>query len=304
MDTGTGMTAEQMEQIFEPFEQVGEGRRRPEGTGLGLTISRQLVELMDGQLQVTSELGQGSTFWFEAAFPVVKVDSAKALSAQREITGYAGERQHILVVDDRADIRMMLLNLLEPLGFTITLAENGRTGLEKAQQERPDLILMDLVMPVMNGFEAVSTLRQMPGFDNVPIVAISASAHSLDDVESRKVGCNAFLAKPIAAQKLFDLLESYLPIEWLSEEIPAEPEKAAPVPDTELVAPPREELEIVYELAMVGKMRRIREHADQLETQDPTYAPFARRLRELVRDFDDARILKLVQHYMEEEHES
>ncbi len=303
-DSGVGMTAEQVETIFEPFEQVGAVERRTEGTGLGLTISRQLVELMGGKVQVTSELGQGSTFWFEAAFPVVEVDSAKAVSAQREITGYTGERRHILVVDDRADIRMMLLNLLEPLGFRVTLAENGQQALDKAHETPPDFIFIDLVMPVMNGFEAVNILRRTPAFKHVPIVAISASVYSLDEVESRKVGCDGFLAKPIDTQKLFGLLAAHLSIEWLSEEAALESDQAVPLSDAELVPPPRENLEMVYEFAMLGRMSRIREQANHIEALNHAYAPFAQRLRELVKNFDDVRIVKLVQYYLEKHHES
>jgi CheY-like chemotaxis protein len=299
-DTGVGITPEQVEKIFEPFEQVGETARRTEGTGLGLAISRQLVELMGGTLEVKSESGKGSTFWFEAAFPVIKGELEKEALVRREIMGYAGEPQHILAVDDRAEVRLMLLNLLEPLGFAVTLAENGQEAMARAQEIQPDFILMDLVMPVMNGFEAVKAVRQIPELKDVPIIAISASAYGMDQKQSRAVGCDAFLAKPIETQKLFELLETHLPIEWVYKEIPGEEETALSQPESELVPPPQEELEVLYELAILGRMRRIREQADHLEELDERYIPFARRLREFARRFDDKQIIELVQQYMKE----
>ncbi len=131
-DTGVGMTAEQMEQIFELFKQVGDTAQRAKGTGLGLAISRQLVELMGGTMQVTSQPGLGSTFWFEAAFPVVAGNVVAASEPSRIITGYEAERQQkVLVVDDKAENRLMLVSLLEPLGFDVTIAENGQEAVER-----------------------------------------------------------------------------------------------------------------------------------------------------------------------------
>ena len=177
-DSGVGMSPEQLEQIFLPFEQVGDSQRRAAGTGLGLAISRELVQLMGSELKVKSELGKGSTFWFDLSLPIVAVEGIQTRYApEREIVGYTGEQQKVLVVDDRVENRAVLLNLLEPLGFEIVEAENGEVAVAKAREIEPFLIMTDLVMPVMTGFEAVQAIRQIPELTDVLIIAISASVY-------------------------------------------------------------------------------------------------------------------------------
>jgi CheY-like chemotaxis protein len=299
-DTGVGMTPEQVDKIFEPFEQVGDTQRRTEGTGLGLAISRQLVGLMGGELRVQSEPGAGSTFWFKAAFPVAEVQ-AEGPVLQADISGYTGERQTVLVVDDYEENRHVLLNMLEPLGFDVVLAQNGQEGIAKAREVSPNFILMDLVMPTITGFEAVEQLRQMPEFRETPIIAISASAFEHDQQNSKSVGCNAFLSKPIQDQQLYALLAQYLPIEWIYEEISANPKTALNQAEADIIPPPRETLEALYELAMIGNMRRVREQLDQLEMLDDRYIPFISRIRPLAKAFEDKQIAEVVRQYLEGE---
>ena len=299
-DTGIGMTPEQMTTIFEPFEQVGDAQQRIEGTGLGLAISRQLVELMGGELQVTSEVGNGSTFWFEAAFPVIVAPAIEKPVLTGEITGYVGERRKVLVVDDKRDNRLVLLKLLEPLGFAVTLAENGQDGIDKARAMQPDVILMDLVMPVLNGFEAVKQVRQMPEFKETPILAVSASSYSMDREQSLRIGCDGFLPKPVDAEKLFDFLETHLHLEWTYEAASVEErEPSVPISDADLIPPPQKELEVLYELAMFGNMKLIQERTLYLETLNEQYRPFAATLRHLAQEIEDRQILALIEQYME-----
>ena len=147
-DTGVGMTADQLKMIFKPFEQVGDTQKRAEGTGLGLAITRQLVTLMGGEIQVESALGYGSTFWFEIPVPVSRHDMRPMpqKTESRYITGYEGRPRTILVVDDRPENHLVLLNLLTPLGFQVLLAEDGQQGFEQARTHRPALILTDLII--------------------------------------------------------------------------------------------------------------------------------------------------------------
>jgi CheY-like chemotaxis protein len=195
----------------------------------------------------------------------------------------------------------VLLNLLEPLGFEIILAEHGREGVDKAHDMHPELILMDLVMPVMTGFEAVKEIRRIPELADVPIIAISASTVDMDQEQSRALGCQAFLLKPFQAPDLFALLETYLPITWLYEKSEAADNAVPqPVEADELVPPPQEELTVLHELAKLGKMRGIREQADHLEALDDRYIPFANRLRELAKAFQGKTIVELVAHYIKE----
>ena len=299
-DTGVGMTAEQLQQIFKPFEQAGDVLRRAEGTGLGLSISQQLVESMGGTIQVTSAPGQGSTFWFEAAFPAL-AGHANAMPQARpgEIVGCtAGRQLKLLVADDKADIRRMLRELLEPLGFEVTLAENGQDAVNKAQARQPDGILMDLMMPVMTGFEAMQILRQQPEFQQTPIIAMSASAFGMDREQSLVAGCDAFLAKPLDIEKLFDLLARLLPIVWTYAAAPAA--SAAAEAAAEIVQPPPADLEALYELAMLGKVFEIQEYVERLEIEDRRYQPFARKVWALAQAFEDHQIAALVKQYLEQ----
>ncbi len=300
-DTGPGIAPADLNTIFQPFEQVGQSLRRPDGTGLGLPISQHLVSLMGGSLQVESTLDQGSTFWFAIPF-VVTDQPTQALPAVQLICGYTGPRRRILVVDDRLENRMLPRDLLEPLGFEIVLAENGQQAVEQVQQQRPDLIMMDLIMPVMMGFEAVPLIRALPGCADLPIIAVSASVHGADHELSQRIGCDTFLSKPIDPERLFALLKQYLQLEWRFEQL-AEPQPAAQ-PEQQLVPPPRAELEAIYELARFGYMNGIRERAVAIAARSTSYQPFATRLVQLVERFDDAGIQQLLEEYLFEHKES
>jgi signal transduction histidine kinase/streptogramin lyase/CheY-like chemotaxis protein len=301
-DTGVGMAADQLEKIFLPFEQVGDKRKRTAGTGLGLPISQQLVALMGGNIEVSSVPGQGSRFWFEISLPAAVAARQEEQSSAGIIRGYAGQRRRVLVADDRRENRLVLLNMLEPLGFEVTLATNGREALELAQETRPDLILLDLVMPVMTGFEAVQQLRQLPEQAETPIIAISASVFAMDQAKSRLAGCDAFLPKPVEAGRLLALCEKFLGLTWIHEALDAAdilPETAKP--DGPLITPPQEELEILYELAMLGKMTQIRERVDRLEEMNSRFTPFVYRVRELADAFEDQRIANFIKELINDE---
>lgn len=215
IDTGIGISYSQLEKIFQPFEQVGDSKNRKSGTGLGLAISRQLVEFMGNQIKVKSELGKGSTFWFDLTFPVVEVVAPAKQEIESIPINYRGKRRKILVVDDQPENSLLLLQMLEGIGFEVAIAENGMEGLEIAQKTRPDLILTDLFMPIKTGFTMVPEIREIPGMYNLPIIALSASSFEIINSETKRLGCNAFLRKPIQQEKLFALLEQYLQLEWI-----------------------------------------------------------------------------------------
>jgi CheY-like chemotaxis protein len=300
-DTGVGIAPTEVEKIFQAFEQAGDARQRTAGTGLGLAISQQLIELMDSRIHVRSTLGAGSTFWFEAAFPIVDANMSDQAAAKQEISGYQGLRRRVLVVDDRPENRLVLLDLLEPLGFEIFLAENGQEGVALAQQLPPDLIFMDLIMPVMMGFEAVAAIRQLPELATIPIVAVSASVLEMDREQCRRVGCDDVLSKPVEADNVFAVLRQYLNLEWVYAAPAAratEMQDRLDEAEGELIPPPREELERLYELARFGDMDRLQAHAAYLEGLSPRYRPFAERVRRLAEQFDDRQIQELVEQYL------
>ena len=296
-DTGVGISENQLDAIFQPFEQAGEMQRRLGGTGLGLAISRRFVRLMNSEIQVESRIGQGSTFWFELEAPVVKAEAAP-LPTISIVTGYVGPRKTVLVVDDVAGNRAVAIDMLRPLGFVMAEAANGREGLEKAQALQPDLVLMDIVMPEMDGLETTRRLRQWPALKEVPVIAISASASGGDEASSLAAGANAFLPKPISLARLLAQIGSLLKLTWI--EAPAteqpSPEREA---DAELVAPPPEEMEILHYLARRGNMQDILQRATHLTGLDERYRPFADRLSLLAKEYRSKTILSLVEQYLE-----
>ncbi|HEV8690010.1 MAG TPA: ATP-binding protein, partial [Ideonella sp.] len=156
-DSGIGIDERQFESIFKPFEQGSAVHRRYGGTGLGLAISQQLARMLGGEIRVQSELGAGSRFWFEADF--LLGDAAAAAPSAPSPVGYEGPRRRVLIVDDVPGNRAMLGDLLGTLGFETTPACNGREALEQLQGQPCDLVLMDMAMPVMDGFEAIGEIR-------------------------------------------------------------------------------------------------------------------------------------------------
>jgi signal transduction histidine kinase/DNA-binding NarL/FixJ family response regulator/CHASE3 domain sensor protein len=300
VDTGIGMTTEQLERIFWPFEQVSDTRHRAEGTGLGLSITQNLVEAMQGELTVESQFGQGSLFRLDLVFPVLWMTDSYPPPAEYSVVGYTGPRRKILVVDDEFPNRSMLVNLLEPLGFELAEAVNGPQAIEQAQTIHPNLILMDLTMPAMSGLEATEQIRQLPRLNTPPhrpiIIAVSARAFDSDIRQSMLAGCDAFLPKPVEVSRLLTLLETHLQLEWLHKAPPAE----APPLEAEarnLIPPPPAEMAVLYDLAMKGELLSLKKRAAKIARMDETYQPFARELRQLADAFDDEQILLLIEQH-------
>ena len=302
-DTGVGMTKEDLKKIFLPFEQVGDRAQRSKGTGLGLAITRQLVHLMGGRVSVKSQFGQGSTFWFDLLLPIALGEAEQTeQSINGHIVGYQGRKRMVLVADDKRENRLVLRNMLEPLGFKIVEAENGQECVIKARQQLPDLILTDLVMPIMSGFEAVKEIRQIPPLKEVAILAVSASVFDMNQKKSRIAGCDGFLPKPVDEQKLLAFFKPLLGLEWIYEEIVQENEDQGSdqaACQGALVPPPQEELEMLYELAMLGKMRRIKKRVTHIEGLGQQYQPFAHQLLKLAKAFERKKILSFVKEFMQ-----
>ncbi|NJR64513.1 MAG: response regulator [Leptolyngbyaceae cyanobacterium CRU_2_3] len=200
-----------------PFEQVGDRGQRAEGTGLGLSITRKLVEQMGGELWVESTLGVGSRFGFELELASAVDEIVPSPLLISSIQGYAGKRRKVLVVDDRPDNRAVIVDLLEPLGFQLIEAIDGQIGLELALQHQPDAIIVDLVMPVMDGFELIRQLRQLPEFQETVIIASSASVLEFNRQSSQDEGFDDFLPKPVHAEELFKNLQQYLSLVWICD---------------------------------------------------------------------------------------
>lgn len=301
VDSGVGISTEELARIFEPFEQVGAARAmREEGTGLGLTISQQLVAEMGGELQVTSKLGEGSTFSFAVTLPVSPELTPVPATPTSPIIGYQLPARRILVVDDKDYNRWVLRNMLEPLGFVIETAVDGQDALAQIHNSPPDLILTDLVMPNMTGFELAQTIRQTPTISQIPIVAVSASVLEGAQDQSLISGCNAFISKPVNVDELLKTIESQLNVVWLYQEKDAlSGEEDVPETHFEEHIPPQSEIEILYNLAKAGNMLEIERWAQRIEEETPQHTPFVRHIKELARQFDTETVLHLAAQYKE-----
>jgi signal transduction histidine kinase/CheY-like chemotaxis protein len=302
IDQGVGIAADQTEAIFRPFEQVGDHTRRAGGTGLGLAISRQLVRLMGGELRVESAPGQGSRFWFDV--PLAEAELPAAAAARTEMaTGYLGPRQRVLVVDDVAANRALLLDLLGALDFQVQEADNGAAALARTAVAPPDLILLDMVMPGMNGIEVTRRLRADAATASVPVLIISASATADDEERSLEVGANAFLTKPVDEHELLREMGNALKLQWTFEKVPGALPPAVPPPpplasDAALVPPPAPVLAELHQLALAGKLSEMRRVAAQLAGLGEKYRPFIDRLDRLAADFQSKAVLALVESHL------
>jgi signal transduction histidine kinase len=213
-DTGVGMRPEDLERIFEPFEQVGDVQRRSGGTGLGLAITRALVSDMGGQVQAKSEFGRGTRFRVELPLPLAQ----PAEPAPRKMPGlmrYQGPPRRVLVVDDVAENRALMCDFLTKAGFQVAQASDGSELLAAARSFRPDLILMDSVMPTVDGLEATRRLRRDADFAKVPVIAVSASATAEHRAACLQAGIDVFLTKPVSLDTLQAHIGERLGLQWI-----------------------------------------------------------------------------------------
>ncbi|MGK5094911.1 ABC transporter substrate-binding protein [Deltaproteobacteria bacterium TL4] len=228
-DQGIGIPPEKRETIFEPFEQADTSiSRRFGGTGLGLTLTREMVQLLGGTIELQSEEGKGSIF--SVKIPLVVAQTLE--ERQKEIHWddyHFSKKNKILVVEDNPENQQMIRALFQTVGLEVVLADNGKQGIEKTLQLKPDLVLMDIHMPGMSGLEAISQIRRLPECQIVPIVGLSADAFREQQEKVLKSGANDYLTKPIQMNQFLRILVKYL------RQNPPEPEKKAapkpPLPD-------------------------------------------------------------------------
>ncbi|HBB33226.1 MAG TPA: hypothetical protein DDZ80_10645 [Cyanobacteria bacterium UBA8803] len=306
-DTGIGIASEQLERIFLPFEQVGDSSRRSEGTGLGLAISQKIVAMMGSQIFVESNPGVGSKFWFDLVLSDASAPcEATTLQSMGAIIGYSGSKRKILVVDDHWANRSVIIKRLDPIGFELVEATNGQEGLEKALDFRPDLIIIDLLMPGMDGFEMTRQLRQLPEFENTIIIATSASVLAVYQQKSQECGCHDFLPKPVQAEDLFNTIKIYLNLSWIydNERDNSSPEfgdESSHYPEgtpTDMAIPPSQELLTLYQAAQIGDVDGVEQEAIRIQQLNPDYTAFTTRILELANNFDYEEIEKLVDYYI------
>jgi signal transduction histidine kinase/ABC-type amino acid transport substrate-binding protein/CheY-like chemotaxis protein len=285
-DTGPGIEVHELEKIFEPFHQTGSYLKKNEGTGLGLSISRKLAELMGGSLTAQSRPGEGAVFRVELELlPVCSAENIPLPESSSDIIDYTGMRRKVLIVDDIELNRLLLSDLLIPLGFAVYEADNGQNAVETAKELKPDLILMDLLMPGLDGFGATRQIRAFSPPIQTVILAISAGVFENHILKSREAGCDDFISKPVVLGQLLAKMQQHLKLEWIYRKTEAVAEAKVPI-----IPPCPEDLELLANSARMGDVQSIRNKAEALMQKDKQLVPFAEELIRLAKSFQMGKI--------------
>lgn len=307
-DTGVGMTSEELEKIFLPFEQVGDIKKQSEGTGLGLTISQKIVAMMGGNLKVQTQLNKGSTFWFDIELPEAKEWTEKSKFLQGTIVGFQGPKRKILIIDERWESRSVVVNLIEHLGFYVVECSDSQEALAKVFNFKPDLIITDILMPVTDGLRLIQNLRSSPALKNVTIIVSSANVYNTDIQKSLDAGGNDFLAKPIQAFDLLEKLQQHLNLQWIYDQ--QDENKTADIctleiekhnlsfQECKIVAPPEDVLYKLYRLALQGRIQSIKKELDLLTKNNQEFILFSKMIYQLSQEFQIEKIQEFIHEFI------
>jgi signal transduction histidine kinase/ActR/RegA family two-component response regulator len=290
-DSGIGITQEEQEKLFHPFERLKSGEQTAGGTGLGLAISREYAHLIGGEITVTSVVGEGSCFRFEFHAPMTSVIPASTKALLRVIGLKPGQGEiRVLVVDDVDTNRELLRQMLEPLGFIVDEATDGNEAVLKARAMMPRIVLMDRVMPGMDGSEATEILRKTYGMESLTIIAITASAFGNEKQNFLGTGLNAYISKPFREQELYDALAAHAGVlfETGENEAAFDSLPITTIPGIEKMSPAwREEFRQALARKNITRIRKLGEDAVGI---DPVLAAW---LLERVSSYDLGGIQKL-----------
>ena len=281
--------------IFEPFiREIGKDKTI-EGIGLGLSITRRLVELMQGKITVESEIGKGSTFTVELGMEVVETGSVVEVEkSKRKVIGYnyresgrtKDNPKRLLIVDDNVTNLSMLVSTLESFGFEINIAENGRHAIEKVSDKMPDLILMDYLMPIMNGHEALNEIRGNKKLQSIKIIGVSAAVADKERVDKFAADCDGFISKPVDIDLLLDMLKEILNIEWIVQEV----EESI---IAEVKYPPEKTLREMLKAVEMGDYKRLGKIIE-IFSDDNSYMEFCNKISNYMKAYDEDNIVELV----------
>ncbi len=293
-DTGPGIVDADLERIFLPFERAQDTSYVQPGVGLGLTISKVLTGLMGGDLTVRSTVGQGSCFTVRLFLPSVAIPRGPVdMPAPHRITGYAGTSQRVLVVDDAADDRQLLCDVLEPIGFTVLQVATGVEALQEASRFAPDLILLDVDMPGIDGWETAGLLRANR-ISMAPILIVSANAFVGELHNDVGVDRDDFLIKPLRIDDLLERVRAKLDLVWTDVDPPTEMPTSAEACTASPRTLPTESRALLQQLGELGYVRGIIEKLDELDRLDPEYIPLTTVLRGCVQRFDLASFARVL----------
>jgi CheY-like chemotaxis protein/anti-sigma regulatory factor (Ser/Thr protein kinase) len=280
-DTGIGIHSKDLDRIFHPFERADAARAKGTvGTGLGLTITKLLTNVMGGDLTVKSELGKGSCFRLKLLLSEVSRPRIASTKEDR-VRGYLGPRQTILVVDDDEVQRKLACDLLTPLGFDMLSASGGTECLTLAERNKPNLVLLDLAMPEMDGWQVAQCLRQSSR-ERIAIIILSANAIDLNR-RPEELLHDDYLMKPIDLRQLLKKIHALLDIEWVYE--PEHSPELSPS-SGQFATPPGSDIDELIVLGEIGHIRGIREKLLAIENDSPRYREFVGQMLAIVNAFD------------------
>ncbi len=288
-DTGPGIAPEELDILFDAFLQTETGRNSQEGTGLGLPISRQFVQLMGGEIAVSSTLGRGTIFQFDVQISLAEAVADKDSKPNRRVIGLAPDqpRYRILVVDDRWENRYLLVKLLTSLGFQVREAANGREGVALWESWSPHLILMDMRMSVMNGYEATKQIKAHLKGQGTVIIALTASALEEERTVVLSTGCDDFLRKPFREEVLLEKIAEHLQLRYVYEDQAQPSSLQSDAPGSELTRSalavmPTEWLTQLHHFAAAADTEEIFRLLEQIPEE---HAPLTQAIANLVNNF-------------------
>ncbi len=291
-DTGPGIGDDQAQALFQPFRQAEAGRAIQEGTGLGLAISRQFAHLLGGDLTLECSSAEGSTFCLRLPVTPVHQVELKPRRPGRRVVGLAADQPavRILVADDNEPSRRLLVRLLETVGFEVQAATNGQEAVDQWRTGQPQLIFMDLRMPVLDGYQATQQIKATAA---PPIVlALTASAFDEEEQVALDSGCDGFLRKPIREVELFDEISRCLGVRYLYADRDVPAPSSQPVAAIDLSGMPDDWIASLYESAIAVNNQALSDLIGQISE---SHAPLAQALQQWVRDFRCDKIVELVE---------
>ena len=289
-DTGVGIDEEDLQRIFRPFERVRKpGIPSVHGTGLGLTITKLLADIMGGDIQVSSTPGQGSEF--RLSVMLSRLNGPDPVHQERSpVIGYTGERKSLLIIDDDPSHRGLISDLLTPLGFVLNEAPDGETGMQLARHINPDLILMDISMPGMSGWETAQHIRRQ-GYRG-PIVMLSGNARE-NQPDIPEGLHNDYLTKPFKLNALVDCLARQLGLTWLHQN--SAPQKRIPVTEEPVILLDQTLRDELLALAEIGHLSALRERLDEAKAKGQLPTALAGDLDSRLTLFDFQAVIRLLE---------
>ena len=295
-DTGAGIAEDEMPKLFEAFTQTETGENSQEGTGLGLPISRKFVNLMGGDITVKSQVGIGTTFRFDIQVDIVNKEDIETQENPRHVIALKPHqpRYKILIVDDRPTNRLLLIKLLQPLGFELKEAENGKQAIEMWEEWQPNLIWMDMRMPVMDGYEATQIIKGTTKGNATAIIALTASVLEEQKAIILSAGCDDFVRKPFREAVIFDTMKKHLGVEYIyAEESPDKTSsELSNLTVEDLQAMPSKWLEELYDAAKALDDDRILQLIEKIPVEQSL---LAEKLTNLVDNFQFKTIRQLIE---------